>query len=119
LATQTGRFHSRNPPGAKVKVPISLVGLKPRLRRIELAVSAARRCIEGLPTIEIYYEDYTAGGYEKSDALLCAELGQGLPTGGLTSPLRKLSSDNLRDSIENYDAVARHLSGTRFEGFLA
>jgi LPS sulfotransferase NodH len=118
LAVQSGRFHSRNPPTAEMKVFMSLAGLKSRLRRIELAERTARRCIDGLPTMEIYYEDYTGGAASEIDARLCSALGQDLPAGGLTSPLRKLSSDDLRDTIANYDAVARHLSGSRFEHFL-
>jgi LPS sulfotransferase NodH len=118
LAAQSGRFHSRNPSVADMTVFISLLGLKPRLRRIELAERAARRCIAGLPSIEIYYEDYTGSGDGEDDARLCRALGQDLPMAGLTSPLRKVSSDDLRDTVANYDEVFQHLSGTRFERFL-
>ncbi len=55
----------------------------------------------------------------RGDAGLCKALGQDLPVGGLTSPLRKLTSDNLGDTIANYDEVVEHLRGTRFEHFLA
>lgn len=119
LASQSGRFHSRNPPSPEMKVVVSLPGLKPRLRRMELAVRSARECVKGLPTMEIYYEDYVGGAREQCDAEICTALGQDLPSGGLSSPLQKLSTDDLRDSIVNYDAVVRHLSGTRFEAFLA
>ena len=37
-----------------------------------------------------------------------------IPAGGLTSPLRKVSSDDLRETVRNYDQVAEYLSGTRF-----
>ena len=119
LAAQTGRFHSRNPTGPDMKVVLSLQGLKLRLRRIELAERAARRYIFGLPTIEIYYEDYTSGGAGEADVAICTALGQDLPAGGLSSPLTKLTSDNLYDTVANYDAVAAHLSGTRYERFLS
>jgi LPS sulfotransferase NodH len=119
LATQNGRFHSRNPPVTDTKVFISLPGLTARLRRIELAERAARRCIEGLPTIEVHYEDYSGDSARETDVVLCKALGQDLPRRGLTSPLRKIGSDSLRDTVANYDAVAARLSGTRFERFLA
>jgi LPS sulfotransferase NodH len=118
LASQSGRFHSRNAPVGDRQVFISLQGLKPRLRRIQLAERAARNSIVGLPSIEIWYESYTSIGGAQDDARLCSALGQPVPVGGLTSPLRKLSSDNLRDTIANYEQVAAHLSGTRFECFL-
>lgn len=118
LAAQSGRFHSRDAPVADRKVFIPLRSLKPRLRRIQLAERAARNSIVGLPTIEIWYESYTGIDGAQDDVRLCGALGQSVPMGGLTSPLRKLSSDNLRDTIANYEQVAAHLSGTRFECFL-
>jgi LPS sulfotransferase NodH len=118
LATRSGQFHSRNTSVGDRKVFISLRGLKPRLRRIQLAEAAARSSITGLPTVEIWYENYTSSDGAEDDARLCESLGQPLPAGGLTSPLRKLSGDNLCDTIANYDEVAAHLTGTRFEQFL-
>lgn len=118
LAAQSGRFHSRNASAGDRKVFISLRSLKPRLHRIQLAERAARNSIVGLPIIEIWYESYTGIGGVQDDARLCDALGQPVPPGGLTSPLRKLSSDNLRDTIANYEQVAAHLSRTRFEHFL-
>lgn len=118
LAAQSGRFHSRSASAGDRKVFISLRSLKPRLHRIRLAERAARNSIAGLSTIEIWYESYTGIGRAQDDARLCDALGQPVPPGGLTSPLRKLSSDNLRDTIANYEQVAAHLSGTRFEHFL-
>jgi len=118
LAAQSGRFHSRSASVGDRKIVISLRSLKPRLRRIQLAERAARNTIKGLPTIEILYESYTGAGGARDDARLCDALGQSVPAGGLTSPLRKISSDNLRDTIANYEQVAAHLSGTRFERFL-
>jgi LPS sulfotransferase NodH len=117
MAGQNKRFHSRDPAGAKGKVVIPVRGLKARLRRIEAAERAARKTIQGLPTIDIFYEDYMKGGGEQ-DADLCAVLGQAVPKGGLTSQLKKLSSDDLRDTVANYDEVAARLAGTPFERFL-
>jgi LPS sulfotransferase NodH len=118
LAARSGHFHSRNEPILDRKVFISLRSLKPRLRRIQQAEKAARNIIAGLPAIEIWYESFTGVGGAQDDARLCDALGQPVPAGGLTSPLRKLSSDNLRDTIANYEQVAAYLSGTRFEQFL-
>ena len=123
LAAQSGRFHSRDPHGGDTpvrdrKVFIPLRGLKARLHRIGAAERAARNSIVGLPSIEIWYESYVSASGAQDDARLCAALGQYIPAGGLTSPLRKVASDNLHDSIANYEQVAAHLSGTRFECFL-
>jgi LPS sulfotransferase NodH len=118
LAAQSGRFHSRDPAAGNHSVVIPLRGLKARLRRIEKAERVARATIIGLPTIEIFYEEYISTGGADQDARLCAALGQSAPRGGLSSPLRKVSSDDLRDTIANYEQVAAFLAGTRFERFL-
>ena len=119
LAGQSGRFHSRDPVAGNHSVLIPLRGLKARLRRIETAERVARATILGLPTIEILYEDYISTGGADQDAHLCAALGQTAQKGGLSSSLSKVSSDDLRDTVANYDQVAAYLSGTRFERFLA
>jgi LPS sulfotransferase NodH len=123
LAARSGLFHSRDAHGRAVsledrKVLIPLPGLKTRLHRIELAEKAARNNIVELPSIEIWYEDYVSAGGALDDTRLCNALGQSVPVGGLTSPLSKVSSDNLRDTIANYEQVAAHLAGTRFARFL-
>jgi len=71
-----------------------------------------------MPTIEVWYDDYVGSQRVDVDKRICAELGQDLPVGGLQSPLVKVSSDNLREAISNYDEVAALLAGTRFEVFL-
>jgi LPS sulfotransferase NodH len=119
LAEQSRRFHSRDAIAECRKVLVPVLGLKLRLRRLEQAERAARHSIAGLPCIEIWYEDYVAGGAHESDARVCAALGLSVPAGGLTSALSKVSSDNLREAIINYEQVAAHLSGSRFERFLS
>jgi LPS sulfotransferase NodH len=118
LAGQSGQFHSRDPAGRKGNVVIPLRGLKARLRRIQSAERVARNTIRGLPTIEIFYEDYVATGGVELDARLCAALGQDVPQDGLSSSLNKVASDDLRDTVMNYDEVVDHLAGTPFERFL-
>lgn len=97
---------------------IPLRGLKARLGRIEAAERIARDTVRGLPTIEVFYEDYVASEGVKQDPRLCAALGLTVPEGGLSSRLSKVSSDGLRNTVRNYDQVAASLSGTRFERFL-
>lgn len=118
LAAQNGRFHSRNPAVKDEKIWISLRTLKLRLERILLAETVACKVISGLSSIEIYYEDYTNGSARTDDVRLCNALGLSLPVSGLNSPLRKLSPRSMRDTVANYDQVARYLAGTRFECFL-
>jgi LPS sulfotransferase NodH len=118
LAAQSGQFHSRDVAAGDRRIFISVKWLKARLRRIELAEKAARYSVAGLPSIEICYESYISTGGVQYDDRICNALGQHMPAEGLCSPLSKVSSDNLRDIIINYDEVAGHLAGTRFERFL-
>jgi len=119
-AAHTNEYHrrggSQSPSGAPIA--LALPGLKARLKRIELAERVARQAIKGMPTIEVWYDDYVGSQRVDVDKRICAELGQDLPVGGLQSPLVKVSSDNLREAISNYDEVAALLAGTRFEVFL-
>jgi hypothetical protein len=118
LAAQSGRFHSRELASAGKTVTIPLHGLEARLNRIEVAERVARDTIQGLPTIEIFYEDYLSSAGAEQDARLCSFLGETVPAGGLSSELTKLVSDDLQATVANYDQVAGRLSGTRFERFL-
>jgi hypothetical protein len=119
LATESGRFHSRDADMADRRIVLPLTGLKARLARIAAAERAAKSVIRNLPCIEIYYEDYVSSQGTADDIRLCRALGQSVPPGGLTSSLTKVSSDDMRDTVQNYEQVAAHLKGTRFERFLA
>lgn len=118
LASRSGRFHSRDIGVRTAPVVLPIRGLKARLRRIETAEKVARNAIRGLPCLEVYYEDYTGAAGKAHDVRLCTALGQAVPVQGLWSPLRKVSSDDLCETVANYDQVVAHLSGTRFEKFL-
>jgi LPS sulfotransferase NodH len=119
LAATSGRFHSRDAEVADHQISLSLRGLVARLIRIEAAERVAKSVIQNLPSIEIYYEDYVGPQGNVDDIRLCRALGQSIPPDGLTSSLTKVSSDDLRDTVKNYEQVAAHLKGTRFERFLA
>lgn len=119
LATKTGRFHSRDSDVLDRQIVLPLTGLKARLARIAAAERVAKHVIRNVPSIEIYYEDYVGSAGTTYDVNLCLALGQSIPPGGLTSSLTKVSSDDLRATVRNYDQVAAHLSGTRYERFLA
>jgi LPS sulfotransferase NodH len=120
LAARTGRFHSRDAAqkSALSMISLPLHGLIPRLRRIETAEKVARDAIQGLSALEVWYEDYVGPEGQEIEAQLCAAIGVQVPDAGLRSPLAKVTSDNLQDTLANYDDVVRHLSGTRFERFL-
>jgi LPS sulfotransferase NodH len=118
LATTSGRFHSRDAEATDNQIFLSLRGLVARLIRIEAAERIAKNVIRNLPSIEIYYEDYVSSQGNVYDIRLCHALGQSIPPNGLTSSLTKVSSDDLRDTVKNYEQVAAHLKGTRFERFL-
>lgn len=118
LATRSGRFHSRDAEATDLQIFLPLRGLVARLIRIEAAERAAKSVIRNLPSIEIYYEDYVSSQGNVDDVRLCAALGQSIPPDGLKSPLTKVTSDDLRKTLQNYEQVAAHLRGTRFERFL-
>jgi LPS sulfotransferase NodH len=120
LAARTGRFHSRDAAktAAPPEISLPLRGLIMRLQRIESAEKVARAAIQGLPTVEVWYEDYVGRQSREIEAQLCAVLGQQVPEGGLTSSLAKVGGGSLRDTLTNYEEVARRLAGTRFEKFL-
>jgi len=120
LAARTGRFHSRNAFRESTRPTISLPlrGLTMRLERIESAEKVARDAIRGMPAMEVWYEDYVGPQGQEIEARLCAVVGQEVPDGGLVSPLAKVGSDNLKDTLANYEDVVRRLSGTRFARFL-
>lgn len=119
-ASQTQEYHRRSeaPSPGGVQIALPLRGLKARLSRIDLAERVARDAIKEMTSIEVWYEDYVGSQRADVEKLICAELGQDVPVGGLQSPLVKVSSDNLREAISNYDEVAGLLAGTRFEVFL-
>lgn len=120
-AAHTQEYHRRSgarPAASGAQIALPLRGLKARLNRIDLAERVARDAINEMPTIEVWYEDYVGSQRVDVEKRICAELGQDVPDGGLHSPLVKVSSDNLREAISNYDEVAALLSGTRFEVFL-
>lgn len=119
LATKSRRFHSRDADVADRQILLPLFGLKARLARIAIAERVAKTVIRHLPSIEIYYEDYVGAQGAAYDVRLCHALGQSIPPGGLISSLAKVSSDDLRDTVKNYEEVAAHLRGTRYERFLA
>jgi LPS sulfotransferase NodH len=119
-AAATKEYHRRGesgPPGG-VKVALPLRGLKARLNRIDLAERVARDAVNEMPTIEVWYEDFVGSQRGDVEKRICVELGLDVPVSGLQSPLVKVSSDNLRDAISNYDEVAALLTGTRYEVFL-
>jgi LPS sulfotransferase NodH len=110
IAHQTGIMHS-----TEAARPVDGVHLDPstlvnRLERTQRRQAAARRFVRGCRTVDIFYEDSEA---QKRDAL-CRALGLD-EIGALESRYQKVTTDDLRISITNYDEVAARLRGTRFE----
>lgn len=119
-AAKTRQFHSRDAvDGRAAKIVLPMRGLVPRLRRLEHAEAVARQMITGLRVVEVRYEDYVGRERSRIDRCLCAAMGVTMPPGGLTSPLAKVSGEDLSEVVANYDELASTLSGTRFEKFLA
>jgi LPS sulfotransferase NodH len=118
LAAESGRFHSRDAEAAKRQIVLPVKGLVPRLHLIAAGEKAARTAIRDLPIVEVWYEDYVGSQGPAYEARLCQALGQQIPPSGLASALTKVSSDDLRDTVRNYDQVVEVLKGTRFEPFL-
>jgi LPS sulfotransferase NodH len=118
LAAESGRFHSRDAEAAKCQIVLPVKGLMTRLDLIAAGERAARTAIQDLPSIEVWYEDYVGAQGPAYEARLCQALGQPVPPSGLASALTKVSSDDLHETVRNYDQVAEVLKGTRFEPFL-
>ena len=118
LAAESGRFHSRDAEAGKRQIVLPVKGLVTRLDLIAAGERAARTAIRDLQSIEIWYEDYVGAQGPAYEARLCRALGQPTPPSGLASVLTKVSSDDLRETVRNYDQVADVLKGTRFEPFL-
>jgi LPS sulfotransferase NodH len=118
LAAESGRFHSRDVETGKRQIVLPVKGLITRLDLIAAGERVAKTAIRDLPSIEVWYEDYVGSQGPAYEARLCRALGQAIPPNGLASALTKVSSDDLRDTVRNYDQVADVLKGTRFEPFL-
>ena len=110
IAQQTGIMHSTEGQRSIEGIAIETAGLVTKLERIERRQLASRRFLAGCQTVDIAYED---GEDSKSDALSRA-LAVELPS-QLKSRYEKVTADDLRVSILNFEEVAAVLRGTRFE----
>jgi hypothetical protein len=95
--------------------PAALVQALRRLERERTLVRATLRALR-LPTCELIYEDLRAN--EQALYSTLAFLGVGDGNVELSSSLVKLARSSHRESITNYEMIARCLSGTRYERFL-
>ena len=85
--------------------------------------SAALRAYEqklltGLPHLSLTYEHdiRDAAAHQATVDAVCDYLG--VPSAPAESAYRKVAPRSLRESVANYDALARRLAGTRFESYL-
>ena len=110
MAQRTGIMHSTEgdrPEGGVRMEPTAIVN---RLERTQRRQAAARRFVEGCTTFEIFYEDSD----ETKREVLSAALGVD-DVGQLQSRYQKVTSDDPKISLTNYDEVADALRGSRFE----
>jgi hypothetical protein len=97
------------------KVILDLPSLVQKLDSIAAEHTEWKRLIGDLPTLEVVYEDYIDDTTAGNSAILNF---LGLPLAPLSSDLKKVNPDNLREVIGNYEDVAATLRGTRYESQL-
>ncbi|CAI5479950.1 unnamed protein product [Closterium sp. Yama58-4] len=88
--------------------------LEGNLQRVQEMVDDALRAFNGTRRMLVYYEDVV----KNRTILENVQRFLGVPTQELTSKQVKIHTRPLRETIENYDAVAAKLKGTEFEKFL-
>ncbi len=109
IAQKTGIMHSTQGDRAIDGIHLDPATLVNRLERTERRQAAARRFVSGCRTVEIAYED----DEDTKREALCRALGLD-ELGALESRYKKVTTDDLRVSIANYDEVAAVLRGSRF-----
>ena len=115
-ARATGVYHSRNEGGEHEKITIDISSLIPDLVRMQRVQAEWRLRMKRYDSLEINYEAYVANNNETSSAMLkFLGVDASLP---LRSPLKKVSSDILSSSIENFCEVENLLRRTEFARFL-
>lgn len=115
LTARVRGFHSREKV-AQVRIEVPASDLLQRLEGIEADSRAwADTFADGHPYLAVTYEGFVAER-ERALAEVCEFLD--VPVETPESHLRKMTSDNLRDVIENYDEVLERLRGTRWESCL-
>jgi LPS sulfotransferase NodH len=112
-------FHARGDVKVSpVHIRVNIGALEAHLRDQEDEVERARCKLDALgwPTLETRYESLVSdpgafGG-------LLRFLGVSDPDRPLISELRKINTPNQKEIVENYDEMAKKLSGTRYDQFL-
>lgn len=102
-----------------VRLELDPAALVRALRRLERERTLVRAMLRGLrlPSYELIYEDLRADESVLYGALEFLGITDGRDI-ELSSSLVKLARSSHRESITNYEAVERCLSGTRYEQFL-
>jgi len=83
------------------------------LTRFERENEAWENETHGLPYVKVHYEDFVANKSTELNRMLDLLEVERVPD--LRSDLVKISPDDIRQIVINYDAVAEKLKGTRFE----
>lgn len=115
LAQQRGFYNLQDdrelPPD---RVPLSPRECEEDFARTEHRRGRFRRLLADHEVHEVTYEDLVGSGTE---ALGRVQDFLGVEPRELTTPTRRLNPGTLRDSIENFDELAAHFVGTRYEAF--
>jgi LPS sulfotransferase NodH len=114
-ARATGVFHATE-KRARPKVTIQTAGLIKRLTKLEEEKTRWRDLVgDRLPMMRVSYEDFVRDGQACGRDMLQFI---GVTPQPLGSQLSKLNPDQLREIVENYEEVARHLAATPFARYL-
>ena len=110
LAWQTRVYHSTDGPRSTTSVWVDPTTIVKVLDRTSRRQQAARRALAGCRIVDLVYEDSEAAKRQALSRALGLE-----DLASLDSDLEKVTTDDLRHSISNYDEVATALTGTPFE----
>ncbi len=122
MLTRKSKELSR-PPHATEPVRAAAIRIRPQvaiwhMRLVRALHTWYSRRLSRHPKIELVYETLIEDNHlaDQALSLICELLD--LEPEPLSTDLVKVNPDSLRDTVTNYDELARALAGTEFEGFL-
>jgi LPS sulfotransferase NodH len=88
------------------------------MRKSEALRQYEAEVLEGLPYLSLTYEEHmrAPSAHQSTVDRICDYLG--LPSAPVETEYEKLAPRSLRDGVENYEALARHLAPTDYARFL-
>jgi hypothetical protein len=120
VAEQLGRFVFRervapDPPPVDVDVEMLIGAMETRMEEARAELDA----LGGLPRLEVTYEEDLLDQTRHQSTLDRLSDGLGLPEARASTNVRRITQDDLRSTIANYEEVEAALRETRWHGYLS